>query len=286
MMATPTDDLVIVVTGASRGLGRGLARGFGAAGATVFVTGRTSGELDAAVEEIESSGGHGIAVPCDHSNDEQVRALFEQVAERGGKLDILVNNATAVDQLALASPGGFWEKPLHLVDMIDVGLRSSYVAAYYASPLMVPAGRGLIANISFYGAVTTFHGPAYGAAKAGTDKMTMDMAVDLAPHGVVAVSLWPGFILTDFIKQVPEELLPEDVRDNLPNWEHPEFSAAVLMALYADPELTWMSGCTLIGAELGRRYGITDLDGKTPIDYRASMGSPVFDYPTRSPAAG
>src|SRR3546814_18581892 len=86
--------------------------------------------------------------------------------------------------------------------MIDVGLRSNYVASYYAAPLMVAAKSGLIASISFYGAVSYFHGAAYGAAKAGTDKMTQDMAIDLAPHGVAAVSIWPGFILTEVIKSL------------------------------------------------------------------------------------
>jgi NAD(P)-dependent dehydrogenase (short-subunit alcohol dehydrogenase family) len=174
----------------------------------------------------------------------------------------------------LTAPGGFWEKPLHLVEMLDVGLRSNYVAAYYAAPIMVAAGRGLIASISFYGSVSYFHGPAYGAAKAGTDKMTADMAVELAPHGVSAVSIWPGLILTDMVKSIPPEHLPEDIQKQLPQWEHPEFTAFVLDALYRDEHLPKLSGHTLIGAELGRRYGITDLDGKQPIDFRADMGAP------------
>jgi NAD(P)-dependent dehydrogenase (short-subunit alcohol dehydrogenase family) len=165
--------------------------------------------------------------------------------------------------------------------MIDVGLRSNYVAAWHAAPLMVAAGRGLIASISFYGAVSYFHGAAYGAAKAGTDKMMRDMAADLAPHGVSAVSVWPGFVLTDAVKAIPPELLPDDLRANLPNWESPEFTGMVISALANDPELETLSGQALIGAELGTRYGIVDLDGKQPISYRAAMGapaSPISDF--------
>lgn len=274
----PTDPVVVVVTGASRGLGRGIARAFGSKGAKVYVTARNADALGSAVDEIKSRGGTGIAVPCDHRDDDAVAAVFQQVADECGHLDVLVNNATAVDYVANAAPLPFWEKPLSVSEMLNVGLRSHYVSAYYAAPIMVAAGGGLIANISFYGAVSYFHGPAYGAAKGGTDKMTADMAVDLAPHGVSAVSIWPGFILTEMIKSIPEEHLPTDVRDSLPQWEHPEFTGFVIDALRRDPELAELSGRALIGAELGKRYGITDLDGKQPIDHQATMGTPIQPF--------
>jgi len=144
---------------------------------------------------------------------------------------------------------------------------------------MVAAGRGLIASISFYGAVSYFHGPAYGAAKAGTDKMTADMAVDLAPHGVSVVSFWPGFILTDAVKAMPPEMIPEDLRAAMPHWETPEFSGLVLDRLAQDPDLAALSGQALIGAELAERYGIRDTDGKQPLSYRATMGAPTSFVP-------
>jgi NAD(P)-dependent dehydrogenase (short-subunit alcohol dehydrogenase family) len=266
---------VVLVTGASRGLGRGIARAFGSEGATVYVSGRHAAELDGVVAEINAGGGKGVVVVCDHSNDDQVAALFARIAKETGRLDILINNAAAVYPDALMAPGGFWEKPLNLSDMIDVGLRSNYVAAYYAAPMMVAAKRGLIASISFYGSVSYFHGAAYGAAKAGTDKMMRDMAADLAPHNVAAVTIWPGFILTDAVKAIPPEFLPEDLRANLPNWETPEFTGLVIDALARDPELMSLSGHALIGAELGERYGIADLDGKQPISYRETMGAPA-----------
>jgi NAD(P)-dependent dehydrogenase (short-subunit alcohol dehydrogenase family) len=267
---------VVMVTGASRGLGRGIARAFGSRGATVYLTGRAAdGSLEQAAAEVDAQGGCGIPVACDHREDEQVRALFERVRKDSTSLDILVNNAAAVYPDALLAPGGFWEKSLRLVDMIDVGLRSNYVASYYAAPMMVDAKRGLIANISFYGAVSYFHGAAYGAAKAGTDKMTHDMSIDLIPHGVAVVSYWPGFIMTDALARMPPEMVPDDLRAMLPQFERPEFSGLVIDALYRDPELRELSGKALIGAELGMKYGIKDLDGKQPISYRRTMGSPA-----------
>ncbi len=275
---------IVMVTGATRGLGRGIARGFASGGATVAVTGRDPDALAAVAGEIGQAGGKAIVLPCDHRDDAQVKAAFDMLADAtSGRIDILVNNAAAVHAQELVAPGPFWEKPLRLVDMIDVGLRSSYVAAYYAAPLMAAAGRGLIACISFYGARSYFHGPAYGAAKAGTDKMVADMAADLAPAGVSAVSFWPGFILTDAIRATPPEMIPPDLREMLPQWETPEFSGLVLGALADDPELARLSGKALIGAELGERYGIRDTDGKQPVSYRETMGAPIEFIPPPRP---
>ncbi len=272
---------VVLVTGATRGLGQGVARGFASTGATVYVTGRDSAALDQVVREIDERGGKGFAIACDHRDDMQVKAAFQRVADESGRLDILVSNAAAVYPQELVSPGPFWEKPLKLVDMIDVGLRSSYVAAYYAAPIMVAQKSGLIASISFYGAVCYFHGPAYGAAKAGVDKMAADMHIDLAPHGVTSVSFWPGFILTDAVKSMPPEAIPLELRAMLPQWEHPEFSGLVLDALHSDPHLATLAGQALIGAELGKRYAIKDLDEKQPISLRETMGSPQVFHSQR-----
>jgi NAD(P)-dependent dehydrogenase (short-subunit alcohol dehydrogenase family) len=269
---------VAIVTGATRGLGRGIARGLASKGTTVGVTGRDAAALADVSAEIEIQGGKALALVCDHRDDEQVGAAFAQVKRDLGRIDILVNNAAAVYGQELISPGTFWEKPLKLADMIDVGLRSNYVAAWHAAPIMAAAGKGLIASISFYGAVSYFHGAAYGAAKAGTDKMMADMAVDLAPHHIAAISFWPGFILTDAVKAMPPAMIPEDLRAMLPMWESPEFSGLVLDALYHDPKLMALSGQALIGAELAERYGIKDLDGKQPISYRANMGAPHMPF--------
>lgn len=273
-------DKIVLVTGATRGLGRGIARGLASRGHMVAVTGRDGAQLADVVMEIDHAGGRGFALECDHGDDDAVAAAFAMLADRtGGRLDLLVNNVAAVHAMELIAPGGFWEKSLKLADMITVGLRSAYVASYHAAPMMVAAGRGLIASISFYGAVSYFHGPAYGAAKAGTDKMTADMAADLAPHGVSAVSLWPGFILTDAVRAMPPEMLPEELRAMLPSWETPEFSGLVLDRLMEDADLVSMSGKALIGAELGERYGVRDTDGKQPLSYRQTMGAPITFMP-------
>jgi len=270
---------IVLITGASRGPGRGIARQFGRLGATVYVTSRASSEeeLQKAAAQITAAGGTGVAIAVDHRDAEQVESLVQRIREVSGRLDILVNNATAVHQ-KLARPGTFWEKPLALGDMIEVGLRSSYLMSYFAAPLMVAQRRGLIANISFYGAMTYFHGPAYGAAKAGTDKMSFDMAIDLRKHNVACVSLWPGFIYSDalaqFVGSAPKEMIPAQLAKHLPDFERPEFSALILNALYEDPQLLSYSGETLIGAELGERYGIRDVDGKQPPSYRSTMGAP------------
>ncbi len=269
------DPRVLVVTGASQGLGRGIARAFGGKGATVYLTGRRAEALSVVADEVRTAGGEGIPVVCDHRDDAQTASLFEQVARRHGRLDVLVNNAAAVYPAELRAEGGFWEKPLKLVDMVEVGLRSGYVAAWHAAPLMVRAGRGLIASISFYGTATYFHGAAYGAAKAGTDKMTYDMAQDLRPHGVSVVSIWPGFVRTEAVADIPPEQVPPDLAALWPLFEHPEFTGLVIEALARDPELPSLSGHALIGAELGLRYGIADLDGKQPVSFRDTMGAPL-----------
>ena len=197
---------IAIVTGASRGAGRGIALALGSHGCTVYVTGRSEkagdhalpGTIYETAEAVTKAGGKGIAVRCDHADDAQVQALFDQVLAEQGRIDILVNNAAAVyDELSM--PGNFWEKPLKLADMIDVGLRSSYVASWLAAPAMVAQDRGLIVMTSASGAAHYSMGPAYGAHKAGVDKLAFDMAVDFraAQVKVAAISIWMGALATD-----------------------------------------------------------------------------------------
>jgi len=268
-------ETVAIVTGASKGVGRGAARALGSKGMTVYLTGRTADALAAAADEVTKAGGKGIAVPCDHGDDAQVSALFDRVRKEQGRLDLLLNNAAAVYGEELSKPGPFYKKDLKLVDMIVIGLRSDYVAAYYAAPLMIETGKALIANISFYGAVSYFVGPAYGAAKAGTDKMVHDMAIDLHDTDLSIVSVWPGYVRTDEMKAIPDELFPPELQAILPEFETPEFTGLVVAGLLADPERKALSGKALIGAELGRKYGIQDIDGKQPRDWTDMMGRPA-----------
>jgi len=269
---------VVVVTGASRGAGRGIALALGATGATVYVTGRTRregeaplpGTVQATADAVSAAGGRGIAVYCDHADDSQVEALFQQVREEQGRLDILVNNATVVHD-ALTTPGPFWDKPLALVDILDVGLRSHYTASWFAAPLLLANGEGLVVNTSSFGGRIYMHGPAYGAGKAGLDKMAHDMAIDFRPHGVAVVSLWMGLLATERTRRV-FAAEPEKYAGMAETAESPEFSGRVIDALARDPALMSRSGKVWIGAELGLDYGVTDTDGRQPLSPRAFFG--------------
>jgi NAD(P)-dependent dehydrogenase (short-subunit alcohol dehydrogenase family) len=269
---------VVVVTGASRGAGRGIALALGATGATVYVTGRTrregeaplSGTVQATADAVTAAGGSGIAVYCDHSDDAQVEQLFQQVREEQGRLDILVNNATVVHD-ALTVSGPFWDKPLALVDILDVGLRSHYTASWFAAPLLLANGEGLVVNTSSFGGRIYMHGPAYGAGKAGVDKMAHDMAVDFRPHGVAVIALWMGLLATERTRRV-FAAEPEKYAGIADTAESPEFTGLLIDALARDPGLMNRSGKVWIGAELGLEYGVMDTDGRQPVSPRAFFG--------------
>jgi NAD(P)-dependent dehydrogenase (short-subunit alcohol dehydrogenase family) len=274
-------DRVVVVTGASRGAGKGIALALGATGATVYVTGRTRREGDAGLpgtvqataDAVCAAGGKGIAVHCDHSDEGDVRKLFEQVASEHGRLDILVNNATNLHD-ALTQTGPFWEKPLGLTDLWDVGMRSHYTATWYAAPLLLANGEGLVVNTSSFGGRIYMHGPAYGAGKAAVDKMSHDMAIDFRPHNVAVVSIWMGLLLTERTQRVFNEA-PEKYADIAATAETPEFTGRVIDALARDPALMEKSGKVWIGAELGQLYGVADTNGRTPPSHRAFFGEPT-----------
>jgi len=287
-----TEPKVAVVTGASRGAGKGIALALGATGMTVYVTGRSTsvslgrlrdtvlpGTILETAAQITALGGRGVAVACDHRDDAAVQAAFERVASESGRLDILVNNAASIHD-ALIEPGAFWEKPLELADILDVGLRSAYVASYFAAPLMVRAQRGLIAFTSSFGASCYMHGPAYGAQKVGVDKFAADMAVELAPHGVAAVSLWLGPQLTERTAAAARSR-PEQYAEFLRQGETPQFNGRIIYALARDPALQSLSGQTLISAEVARRYGITEEGGREPPSYRELLGSPRVPHPAK-----
>lgn len=245
-----------MVTGASRGAGLGIAAALSARGWRVYATGRTIADAPAG----------GVAVPVDHADDAAVAALFERVRSDEGRLDLLVNNAAVISD-ELVSPKRFWEKPLALGDVLDVGLRSSYVASWYAAPLLVAGGRGLIAFTSSPGSVCYMHGPAYGAQKAGVDKMAADMAVDFRGTGVATVSIWMGILLTERLRDAFVGN-PGALAKTAAHAETPEFTGYLIDAVYADPELAELSGWTFIGAELAERYGITDEGGHRPPSHR------------------
>jgi NAD(P)-dependent dehydrogenase (short-subunit alcohol dehydrogenase family) len=178
----------------------------------------------------------------------------------------------------LQLPLPFWEKPLSAsTDLLEVGLRSSLVASYYAAPLLVETGRGLVVFTSAPGAVRYQYGAAYGAHKASLDKFAADMGVDFRPFGIAVVSIWMGAVLTERLQQIiidggPELAYLTDIA------ESPEFTGHVIAALAADPDALAMSGRTLIGAELARHYGISDAGGRRPPSVRDLMSVEPVNY--------
>ena len=277
---------VAVVTGGSRGAGLGIAHALGSHGCTVYVTGRTDtvgtsslpGTIGEAADLVTSAGGEGIPVRVDHGDDEQVRALFDRIGRERGHIDILVNNA-AIIRDEMMGRTKFWEEPINVIDTLDVGLRSSYVATVYAAPLMLPQRSGLVAFTSSSGAVHYAFGPAYGVPKAGTDKMAADMARDFKDVGIAAVSIWMGSLLTDRVRKIIASN-PEKFGHILDSAETPELTGHVIWALFKDPELMDLSGQTLIGAELAVKYGITDEGDRRPPSYRDMFDvHPHTQYP-------
>jgi NAD(P)-dependent dehydrogenase (short-subunit alcohol dehydrogenase family) len=285
-MVSEDESPVAVVTGASRGAGAGIAHALGNHGCTVYVTGRTrdstasrpAGTIDETAARVTALGGKGIAVAVDHGQDDEVEALFDRIRRDHGRIDILVNNA-AIIRDEMMGRTKFWEEPVNVIDTLDVGLRSSYVATVYAAPLMIPQDRGLVAFSSSSGAVHYAFGPAYGVPKAATDKMAADMAFDFREFSIAAVSIWMGSLLTDRVRKIIAGN-PEKFGHILDSAETPELTGHVIWALYNDPGLMDLSGQTLIGAELAVKYGIADEDGRQPPSYRDMFDvHPHHQYP-------
>ncbi len=276
---------VAVVTGASRGIGRGIALALGEQGATVYVTGRTvtpgsyslPGTVGETAQEVTRRGGKGLAVQVDHARDEQVAALFEQIGREQGRLDILVNNAFSLPE-DLTEPRPFWQKPLSNLEMFEVGVRSNFVAAWHAAKFMVPAKTGLIVAISGYVGVTYTYGVVFGTCKSAVDRMARDMAVELKPHGVASLSMWLGLTFTERAERNlgrNPAMKSQTVTD--PNiGSSVEFPGRVIVALARDPDIMRRSGGTFIGAELAREYGVTDINGNVPPSLRDKRGAPIW----------
>jgi len=251
----PLHSQVALVTGGSRGIGRGVASELARQGAKVFVTGRTESDL-------ATIGEGTIGIRCDHTVDSDVEAAFARVTQDGA-LDILVNNVWGgyermVDNGEFTWMKPFWQQPLWRWDaMFTAGVRAHYQASQLAAPGMVARGRGLIVNISHWAAQKQLGNVAYGVSKAATDKMTAHMAAELQPHGVTVVSLYPGMVRT-------EKVMASAAWLDLSNSESPEFIGRAVAALAADPDVIRHSGKVLVAAALALDYGFTDVDGKSP----------------------
>jgi NAD(P)-dependent dehydrogenase (short-subunit alcohol dehydrogenase family) len=276
---------VAVVTGASRGVGKGIAIALGAEGATVYVTGRTAsaedsplpGTVGETAAEVSRRGGIGVALQVDHGDDAQVADLFDRVRRDQGRLDILVNNAFTLAE-TLSDPGGFWEKPLSYWEMVNVGVRSSYVAAWHAAQIMVPQKSGLIVQTSGYVGVTYTFGVVFGVCKSAVDRMARDMAIELKSHQIASVSLWLALTFTERaelkLKKKPAASAAGVLNRSIGSTA--EFPGRVIAAMAKDPDIMRRSGGTFIAAELAGEYGVTDIDGKVPPSVRAQRGSPIW----------
>ncbi|WP_414529596.1 SDR family NAD(P)-dependent oxidoreductase [Nodularia chucula] len=278
---------VTLVTGATRGIGKGIAIGLGEAGATVYITGRTldntnseiSGSLKDTQAAVEQAGGICIPVTVDHSDDEQVRLLFERIEnEQNGQLDLLVNNVfSGVQALRENQRKTFWECEPSLWDATNnVGLRSHYIASIFAARMMVKRQQGLICTISSWGGMSQIFSAAYGAGKAACDRLAADIAVELKPHNIASVSLWPGIVGTEQISQLADEMATENTPDpknsvftDHYNWESPLFTGRVIAALTSDANIMRRTGKVQIVAELAQQYGIVDQEGNIPPSLRS-----------------
>jgi len=249
-------DRIVLVTGGSRGVGRGIAEELADQGATVFVTGRT-------VERADLGPGC-IPIACDHTDDEQVRRAFDRVLSEGKRLDVLVNNVWGgyermVEQGQFTWAVPFWHQPLWRWDaMFGAGVRAHYVASALAADHMVERHAGLIVNVSFWAAQKHVANVPYGVSKAATDKLTADAAAELRPYGVAVVSVYPGLVRTEKVMEAAAYL-------DMTNSESPRFMGRVVSALARDPAIMEKSGAVLVAATCAIEYGCTDVDGRQPI---------------------
>jgi dehydrogenase/reductase SDR family member 1 len=247
-----------LVTGASRGVGRGVAIALGAAGFRVFATGRTVAAADLPDDVIR--------IPCDHTRDDDVGRVFTRIEAEGAGLDLLVNNAWGGYE-RMIDPSGrftwllpFWEQPDYVwSSMMDAGVRAAFVGSVHAARLMVPHKRGLIVNVSLWAAQKHVANVIYGVSKAATDKLTADTAYELKSHGVAVVSLYPGMVRTESVLKAAEGGWL-----NVSNSESPEFIGRVIAGLADDPSTFSRSGTVLVAAQEAIRLGIADIDGRQP----------------------
>jgi len=250
-------DKIAVVTGASRGVGRGIAIALADSGFRVFATGRSieSAELSAGVTKLR----------CDHVRDEQTAAVFDRVKTEAGRIDILVNSAWGGYEQMVENGEFTWTLPFHeqpahrWAAMIDGGVRPAFVCSQHAARMMIGHNRGLIVNISFWAARKYIANVIYGVAKAAMDKMSADMAHELRPHNIAVLSLYPGLVRTEAVMGAAREGWLD-----LSNSESPEFSGLAIAALYGDANLMTHSGKVVIAAEAALRYGFADIDGRQP----------------------
>jgi len=264
---------ICLVTGATRGIGKGIALKLGEAGATVYVTGRTltpppgkvGGSLQETAQEIRERGGNCIPVVCNHADMDDVERLFEQInREQDGRLDVLVNNAySAVQTIMDAHNVKFYEKPPTMWDDVNnVGLRNHYFCTVYAARLMVARGQGLIVNISSAGGLRYLFNVPYGVGKEALDRMSADCGHELRKQNVAVVSLWPGPVKTEMINANSDSKVAAMFAEG----ETPEFSGQCVVKLATDPAIMSRTGRIITTADVAEQHRLTDTDGSKPFN--------------------
>ena len=289
--AKPLAGKITLVTGASRGVGRGIARAFGEAGATVYVTGRTvqrgavpePGTIESVAAEVDALGGKGIPVRCDHTRDEEIRGLFARIESESERLDVLVNNVhSGVYDMAEGVDRRFWEiEPGDWDRMNGAGLRGHYVASVYAARMMTRQHGGLILNVSSFGAVTYLFNVAYGVGKAALDRLTADTAIELKSEGVAVLSLWPGLVRTELTEQLMSEATPGYRRVFEAYGESTMVTGRAAAVLAARPDNLRRTGRVLIAAEVLRSAGLRDEQGRKPRSPRSLRSFAMALFPGR-----
>lgn len=253
-----------LVTGAGRGVGRGIAEGLAEAGHRVYFTARDARRLKDLSAAIGELGGTARPVLFDHASTDELPGLFEKIANEAGRLDLLVNNVwggyenmVEDGEFTWATP--FWKQPFWRWDaMMTVGVKTAYAASRLAAPLMLAQQSGLIVNMSYWSARKYIANVVYGMAKAATDKMTADMGEELRNTGASVLSLYPGLVRTEKVMANADYL-------DLTNSESPRYIGRVIAALMQSDALSEFSGKICIAAELGRRFGVVDVDGRSPV---------------------
>ncbi|GLX10455.1 SDR family oxidoreductase [Microbispora sp. NBRC 16548] len=278
---------VALVAGATRGAGRGIAIQLGAAGATVYVTGRSTRErrsemnrpetIEETAELVTAAGGRGIAVPVDHLDREQVRALVERIDAEQGALDVLVNDIWG-GELLFSWNDRLWE---HSLDdglrILRLAIDTHIITSHYALPLLIRKPGGLVVEVTDgtaeYNAANYRVSFFYDLAKTSVNRMAFAQAKELAPHGATAVSLTPGWLRSELMLEHfgVTEANWRDALARVPHFaisETPAFVGRAVAALAADPEVSRWNGQSLSSGQLAQVYGFTDVDGSRPDCWR------------------
>lgn len=274
---------VALVTGATKGIGLGIARGLGEARYRVHITGRTEsgpGSLEAAAVAVTAAGGECITHVVDHSDDKAIASLFETVlSNEPDGIDLLVNNVyPAVSMLGDAFRSGkmkFWELPASsFADVNDVGLTAHYTASAHYAKAMVPRKRGLIIQVSSPGGLFYFFTAAYSTGKAALDRMTTDLAHELRGTNVGCIGLYPGLVATEKFQGFAQEgllgMTPESIEKDA---ETPLYSGRAVVkladeAMASEEKLDALSGTIQWTAEVAVEHGLTDERGRQPLSSR------------------